>query len=136
MDDYLISQQGSIAIEPLSTYERVAAEVTRLHTQQQDLDEGDLLNRLDRYTAYVFKKIRVTDLDLFEFALCEDVVAEYAALYLATGTYPPIVYDEVDRSIVDGLHRANALARCGLAEIDAFVGTDVHLNENWIPDDE
>lgn len=112
-------------------YVDVRNDVARLHSRKEDLSEGDLLHRLGRFDKYVRMPVLVADLNLGEFALDDELVAQYMQQYRTTGTYPPIVFDQVDVSIIDGLHRANALARCGLSEIDAFVGTHANLDPDW-----
>jgi hypothetical protein len=106
--------------------------VVEHHSRPQDLDDGDLRNRLDRFTDYVRKTVPIASIWLDEFDLDEDRVADYEKRYRATGTYPPIVFDEVDGSVIDGLHRVNALHLCGLVEIDAFVGTAEYLDCDWV----
>jgi hypothetical protein len=52
---------------------------------------------------------------------------------------PPIVFDAVDRSIIDGTHRANATAKQGRRDILAYVGEAERLNPYWteeVADDE
>lgn len=116
----------------------VLREVTRLHGRPQDFQDGDLFHRLDRFNIFVKQSIQLSDIDLKEFDLCEETVLEFMEMYRATGTYPPIVFDAVSQSMIDGLHRANALARLGLTQIDSLVGVQQHVDPNWWPagDDE
>lgn len=109
----------------------VQAEVLRLHSNPQDFDEGDLLHRLDQFNAYIRKSIPVEQINLNEFALCEEVVTEYMDLYMSTQTYPPLVFNAISNSMIDGLHRANALARLGLTQIDCYVGTAQTADPFW-----
>lgn len=92
----------------------VQHQVMRLHTRVQDFDEGDVLHRLGRFTAFVFQPVPLSEIDLNEFSICEDTVVRYMAMHQAGQACPPIVFDAVGRSIIDGLHRANALARLRL----------------------
>lgn len=115
-------------------HEAVLREVTRLHGRPQDFQEGDLFHRLDRFNIFVKQPIQVSDIDLEEFDLCEETVTEFMEMYRATGTYPPVVFDAVSNSMIDGLHRANALSRLGLTQINALVGVQQHVDPNWWPD--
>jgi hypothetical protein len=118
----------------LAEFITVRGEVAHLHLRKEDLQEGDLLHRVGRFDRYVVRPVLVSDLNLGEFSLDEDKVAEYMEQFRATGSYPRIVFDAVSCSVIDGLHRANALARCGLAEIEAYVGTKENLDPNWVAD--
>ena len=109
----------------------VQADVIRLHGNRQDLTDGDLLHRLDRFDAFVKGSISIADIDLAEFNIGEDKVLAFMEMYRTTGTYPPVVFDAVDRSMIDGSHRANALCRLGLKEVDALIGVAEHLDADW-----
>lgn len=129
------STQGIKADEygPSASYDSVVNEVRRLHTNKQDFADGDLLHRISRFDRYVMTAVPVERIDLFEFALDEDTVLEFMTQFRATGAYPRIVFDAVDGSMIDGIRRANALVRCGLSEIDAFVGIHANLDPDWHP---
>lgn len=114
----------------------VSDHVRMLHQRTEDLIDGDLQNRIDKFLAFELKLIPVDIIRSHEFELCDDLVREYADQYRNTGTYPPIVYDAVENSMIDGLHRANALIECGLKEIKAYVGTAANIDSSWSPVDE
>lgn len=115
--------------------DQVVDHVVKLHTRPQDFEEGDLLRRLDRFTVYVAKPIHLALIDFRESPVFEDKVQECMRLYLETKSYPRLVFDEIDGSMLDGLHRAHALYRCGLKVVDAFVGTGENVNPNWTEPD-
>lgn len=114
----------------------VSDHVRMLHPRTEDLIDGDLQNRIDKFLAFELKSIPVDIIRFHEFELCDDLVREYAVQYHNTGIYPPIVYDAVENSMIDGLHRANALIMCGLKEINAYVGTASNIDPSWSPVDE
>lgn len=112
----------------------VQDEVIRLHGRKQDLNEGDLLHRLDRFNFFIKKSIDISDVDLDEFEVDQDKVDDFKRLFAQSGAYPPIVFDSLDGSIIDGIHRANALAQLGVLRIDAFVGVKEHEFIDWVRD--
>ena len=52
-------------------------------------------------------------------------VQQYATMYTATETYPPIVVEDLDSdgfaNIVDGAHRVKALMQMGVENVNAVV---------------
>lgn len=103
--------------------------VEGIHARPEDLSEGDLGHRLEKFTHYVRGKLKLSDIDLDEWLLDDDEIDRLADL--PTETRPPVVYDAVSSSMIDGIHRANAALRKGETEIDAFIGTEAHLDPDW-----
>ena len=104
---------------PLATSREVSDLVRAIHANMGDFDEGDLGNRLGRFATYRLRVIPLSRIDLREFALHDPTVAEFAAM--GDGA-PPIVWDPVRKSVIDGCHRANAAAARGDTGILAYVG--------------
>lgn len=95
--------------------------VTSFH-DQEDFDDTDFYERITNYDKFILKYIDINDLDLEEYTLDEDKVDQYVEDYKnQKGKYPFIVIGD-DYSIIDGLHRANALNRLGERKIKAYVG--------------
>jgi hypothetical protein len=113
-------------------HREVQAQVLALHSNTSDFDDGDLLHRLDKFDAFILQEIPISVISLTEFDLDEEKIEEYRLMYLDKKTYPPIVFDGISNSVIDGLHRANALARLGFETINAYVGTSEHLDPGWI----
>lgn len=110
---------------------QVANHIHKLHSRPEDFSEGDLLHRSSKFTHYERRLLPIASIDLNEFALDDDLVLSYARTFLDTGVCPEIVFDGVDRSMIDGLHRAVALDRCGETQILAFVGTERYLDPDF-----
>jgi len=95
------------------------------HGEKNDYDncfvDGDLGERLDEYDKYQLKEISIDDIDLDEWELDDYYTDIYKTKYIDNKDYPPIVVGS-EYSIIDGLHRANALKESGLEKIKAFVG--------------
>jgi hypothetical protein len=89
--------------------------------------DGDLGDRLDKYSNYILKEIPLNKIGLKEWDIYWPDVNDYKLKYLENKKYPPIVVDRYSNSenyycIIDGTHRANALNKAGETSILAFVG--------------
>ena len=63
-------------------------------------------------------------MNLDEWDVDEDLVADHVAeIMKSRHTMPPIVFDPIEGSIIDGIHRANAYAQLGYDTIPAYVGS-------------
>lgn len=120
---------------------QVIAHVLATHSRPEDFDEGDLLDRVASFGAYQKSLLDLDTVDLDEFALCDVTIEEYRLLYLASGGRgPELIYDPVNGSMIDGLHRANACRRAGYRFHEAFIGDpqtyEPVLDEPELEDDE
>ena len=100
-------------------------------------DDTDFYERSNQYEKFILKMVDLDDLDLEEHQLDEWKVDEYIEDYKnENGKYPPIVIGETDYgyTIIDGLHRANALNELGKDYIKAYVGvgTPDYISESMI----
>lgn len=93
--------------------------VRKIHASPQDFDDGDLTDRLYKFSTYQLKEIPLDTLDALEWSSADWMVDEYAALSTQA---PPIVYDPKKKSIIDGTHRALAAIARGHTHIWAYVG--------------
>lgn len=107
--------------------------VSSIHGRPDDFDEGDLVSRINKFDTYEKKIIDIDDLDLDEWQVDEDYVDEIKPKIQKNG-YEPIVFDPDEGSIIDGIHRANALHQLGYETIKAYVGKDIDLY--WGVEDE
>ena len=98
-------------------------QVKEIHREFRDIEEGDLPDRIYWFDEYKTSLIPLSQIDLNEFEVDEDLVEDYIE-YIKDSpkTMPPIVYDPVAGSVIDGMHRANAYARLGYDSIPAYVG--------------
>ncbi len=83
--------------------------------------DGNLGDRLDEYSEYILQEIPISKLTLDEWDIDEESVEEYKNIYMRDKEYPPIVVDK-DYTIIDGIHRANAIHSTGQTTILAFIG--------------
>ena len=98
-------------------------QVKEIHREFRDIEEGDLPDRIYWFDEYKTSQIPLSQINLNEFEVDEDVVEDYIE-YIKDSpkTMPPIVYDPVAGSVIDGMHRANAYARLGYDTIPAYIG--------------
>ena len=98
-------------------------QVKKIHHTFQDIEEGDLPDRIYWFDEYKKSELPLSQLDLNEFGFDEQLVDDYVTLIQSSPkTMPPIVYDPIAGSIIDGTHRANAYAKLGYDTIPAYVG--------------
>lgn len=96
----------------------------KIHRNYDDFGEGDLSDRIFWFDQYKLTNLPLSSLDLDEWDVDEDLVADHVAeIMKSKHTMPPIVFDPVENSIVDGIHRANAYAKLGYDTIPAYVGS-------------
>jgi hypothetical protein len=109
------------SLNKLISNEMVYNLVQKIHRNYDDFIEGDLGKRLDEYDYYELKDIDIIDIDLDEWEVMEYLVDKYMKQIEENKNYPPIVLSH-DMSIIDGIHRANALKRLGFKKIKSYVG--------------
>lgn len=89
-------------------------------------DDTDFDERIEKYDHFKYEMININKIDLDEYSLDEGKIEDFVEYYKQHNDYPIIVVGEdegfSDLTIIDGIHRANALERCGLNQIKAFVG--------------
>ncbi len=102
---------------------QIYASVQKIHRALDDFSEGDLGDRIYWFDDYKLVNLPISKLNLDEHWVDEDYVEDYMN-HIADSkhTMPPIVFDPIAGSIIDGTHRANAYARLGNKTIPAYVG--------------
>lgn len=103
--------------------------VRSIHHSPQDFDEGDIEHRIDKYSDYILKRIRVSKLTSV-WNTNDDSASQFAKM--DSKTAPPIVYDRLSREIIDGTHRLEAAKLRGDKTILAYVG--YHVDKDWNDD--
>lgn len=118
MKIYKISQNSIISSQDLQF------EVEHLHRNYDDIIEGDLLERIGNWDFWIKTTYNIANLDLDEWYVDEDLVEEYVEKMKNNLNYPPIIIDDKSHervTIVDGIHRANALNQLGHSTVQAYV---------------
>jgi hypothetical protein len=94
--------------------------VRRIHGRPEDFSEGDLEHRIWKYLRYELRQIRLPVNMMW--GVDSSKVNQYSVM--DSGTTPPIIFDPIDNSIIDGSHRIEAAKLRGDKVIMAYVGTD------------
>lgn len=117
--DELEQEEMGNVLQPFEIVEYI----TSFH-DMDSYDDSDISDRCEQYNEFILKFIDISDINLDEFMLDDDKVSEYVELYREINKYPTIVVGETDNgyTIIDGLHRANALSELGFKKIRAYVG--------------
>ncbi len=100
-----------------------------IHREPEDFYDGDISDRIEEYKYYnLTKDFALKNLDKDEFSVDQDIVDEIKELIEENGieSMPKIVISE-DNSIIDGIHRVNALLQLGYTHIDLYVGSNQKL---------
>ena len=115
-----LKEEGIVeSVDPTTIFNQVK----KIHHTFQDIEEGDLPDRIYWFDEYKKSQLPLSQINLDEFGIDESLVDEYADLIKhSPGTMPPIVFDPIAGSIIDGAHRANAYAKLGYDTIPAYVG--------------
>jgi len=104
-----------------------------LHTREEDFESGDLIDRIKEYPYYELQKVPLSSLDTEEFLTDEELVDKYVEETKINPDYPPIVFDPINSSIIDGMHRVQALEKLGHDTVRAYIGVSKdEINENTI----
>jgi len=112
------------------TADDVFDHVVDIHHTPEDIDDGDIYERIQAYGMYHLTEVPISAVDLGEWEVDDSMVSNYAKQTQQTPDYPPIVYDPIAKSIIDGMHRANALHQLGSKTIRAYVG-DPKTARSW-----
>lgn len=101
----------------------IYSDVQAGHREPEDFAEGDIGDRIYWFDDYQLTSLPVSKIDLDEFYVDEDLVDDIVKhIKDSPSTMPPIVYDPIEQSVIDGIHRANAYAKLGYDSIPAYVG--------------
>ena len=96
--------------------------VSSLHSRPEDLEDGDLLERINSCSSFSLELVSLSALDPEEWSFDFDLASEYSK---QEGDFPPIVlkdFGDGQYSIIDGTHRINAALIRGDKNIKAYVG--------------
>lgn len=116
---------------PLATTRRFIKNLLLdIHQNENDFEEGNLLERIDDFIGYNFRlcEVNLKDINYSGFYVDEDVVEEYMDEPL--DTMPPIIVDiplsETNHSlekfpIIDGVHRCHTLEKMNIFKVKAYI---------------
>jgi hypothetical protein len=116
--------------------------VEEWHHTPEDLADGDLGERVWRFDEYRLGWIPIERIHLNEWTVREELVSRFRARLARGEEAPPIVFDPVEDSVIDGINRANALAAEGRDEVMAYIGvgepnpTEDDAEDDWLAGEE
>lgn len=104
--------------------------IQKIHSNECDFEEGNLLERIEEYSGkkFVLCEVDLKDIDYGYYYVDEDMVDEY--LDEPLDTMPPIILDTpisyqgepLEKfPLIDGTHRCHVLKKMGLSNIRAYV---------------
>lgn len=100
--------------------------VKNLHANEVDFSEEDLAQRISVFPSYELTEVPLSTLDLDGIevmdAESEADIEEYSETLKNNPDYPPIVYDPVNKGIIDGAKTVRALGIAGYDTARVFVG--------------
>lgn len=124
-DIVMTSNVGDIILES-----DVYQYVQKIHNNYDDFIDGDLGERIGRFSKYKVVLIDIDKINTDEYYLDDDMMDDYIDKYENNKSYPPIVLGYYDSrwgyNIIDGNHRVNALKSIGVKKIKCLVGLNEH----------
>lgn len=119
----------NVSIGTILSSDDVYSYCQKLHRNEEDFWDGDIGERIEKFSKYQVVEIPLDKIVTDEYDLDDDKVQEYVDKFKESSNYPPIVLGYYDNrwgyDIIDGNHRANALKELGIVNVKCFVG----LNE-------
>lgn len=103
--------------------------VQRIHPDYDDaFVDGDLGKRIEEFEYYHLYNENLDILDEDEWSVCEGKVEDYIEKIKTEGlkNMPPLVISE-DGSVIDGIHRLNALKKLGVKQFKCYVGSNKNI---------
>lgn len=114
------------------TADQMADYVGARHHTPEDMESGDILERIYSFSQYDLVYMRPEQIKRGQWHVDEDRRDNYIQQIKAGSPIPPIVIQELGRIIIDGTHRHDAASLAGVESIPVYVGRTV----NAVPDEE
>jgi hypothetical protein len=114
--------------EDILTSDQAKEYVSEIH-RSRDNPLGDVLKKIEKFTQYVWRDIPVFSLPAETRYPHQPLVKRYIDMIEDGEEVPPIIYDDVDDTVIDGLHRIESARQSGLAFIPAWVGLEENIRE-------
>ncbi len=102
----------------------LCSEVESHHHTYDDIIDGDLLSRIEQYPYWKMVTYNIDDINLDEWSLDDDLLEKQIEEMKKNPSYPPVIIDNKSYdlpTIVDGIHRLNALDKLGYKTVQAYV---------------
>jgi hypothetical protein len=100
------------------------------HHTLEDFEYGDIIYRISSFYSYKLGELDISILDYKKYSFFEGKVLKIMKEIKEDDlNYPPILYDPINKTIIDGVHRIRALKRLGFKKIKAYIGELDSINE-------
>ena len=110
-------------IGTIPTNDEVINFAESIHYSERDFDEGDIIERIEKFSTYELREINVKDLEDPCHYIDEDLIQEY--MQKSINEMPPLIlgyYRDNSFMTIDGGHRTAILKELNKQKALAFVG--------------
>jgi hypothetical protein len=121
------------AADKIATPSELVSWAHSAHHNPEDFEEGNLENRIWKFTSYVLKDLPVSSLNA-PWHVNDGLVQDYVERLDSGSPMPPIIYDADEDVVIDGTHRIEAAKEAGLTTIQAYVGLPENIDPDWSED--
>jgi len=118
----------------VKNYDDIIDIVTEYHHDPEDFKTGDIDCRIKQYATYTLGTVNIKDIKLDEWKVNPQLVKTIIDEIKRTGKIDPIVYDPVNKSTIDGIHRESAARLLGKSNIPAWIGDKETFDERAYQD--
>jgi ribosomal protein L17 len=98
--------------------------VKALHKKNKENFDENLIDKIKQFDHYELITIPISIINLSDLNLDDDLVSNYLQKTLINPDYPPIIFNPINKEIIDGAHRTEALIKLGHDTIRAYVGVE------------
>jgi nucleoside diphosphate kinase len=113
-------------------YEDIIDYVRNKHYREEDFYEGDIIERISQYYWYYLNEINISDTNYNYFSYDQERVEEFTKkMKESSYKYPPIVFDPINKMIIDGVHRVVVLKELGVEKVKSYIGDINAINEEF-----
>lgn len=105
-------------------------EVQKIHHTSDDFIDGDLGERIEAFKYYHLQVTDLTKLDKNEWVVFDDTVDEIINEIRTKGLLkmPKMIISD-KKSLIDGIHRLNALLKIGITNYPCYVGSNLNIEQ-------
>lgn len=118
--------------EDMIFYEDIIDYIKDKHHTLEDFEEGDIIERISQYYWYYLSEIKIKDTDYENYDYDQEKVNLMTQNIKENSfKYPPIIFDPLNKTVIDGIHRIRALKGLGVEKVKAYIGSINDINEEF-----
>lgn len=105
-------------------------EVQKIHHTSDDFIDGDLGDRIEEFKYYHLQVIDLMTLNKDEWIVFDDAVDDIVDEIKTKGLQdmPKMIISD-KKSLIDGIHRLNALLKIGITNYPCYVGSNLNIEQ-------